>query len=226
MSNQKVVVDCQDLKKTFKEGKMHVEVLKGVDIEVFSGEMLAILGSSGSGKSTLLHLMGGLDLPTSGKVTINNTAIHDLSQKKRGQFRNKNLGFIYQFHHLLPEFNALENACMPLLIRGDKPDKAAAIGEQILTKVGLKERISHRIGELSGGERQRVAIARALVTEPVCVFADEPTGNLDNKTASHVFDLMLQLNEELSTTFVVVTHDLSIADKMHRQLNLEYGVLQ
>lgn len=225
MSNEKIVVSCDELKKTFTEGKMHVEVLKGVNIDVYNGEMLAILGASGSGKSTLLHLMGGLDLPTSGTVKINNTEIHTLSQAKRGKFRNKNLGFIYQFHHLLPEFNALENAAMPLLIRGDKPEKAQELAVQILEKVGLKERISHRIGELSGGERQRVAIARALVTEPICIFADEPTGNLDNKTASHVFDLMLQLNEELSTTFVVVTHDLTIADKMSRQLHLENGVL-
>lgn len=223
--NNNIVVRCENLKKTFTEAKIHVDVLKGVDLHVNNGEMLAILGASGSGKSTLLHLMGGLDLPTEGSVTIKGTKIHELKQGERGKFRNKNLGFIYQFHHLLPEFNALENACMPLLIRGDSPSDAKEQAGEIMKKVGLAERLTHRVGELSGGERQRVAIARALVTKPICVFADEPTGNLDNKTAAHVFDLMLQLNQEMSTTFVVVTHDLTIADQMHRQLHLENGVL-
>lgn len=223
MSN--VIVKCEKLTKSFKEGKISVDVLKGVDIEVASGEMLAILGASGSGKSTLLHLLGGLDTPTSGNVTINDIELHTLSQKERGRFRNQYLGFIYQFHHLLPEFNALENVCMPLLIRGTPPNDAKDKSAEIMNTVGLSHRLTHRIGELSGGERQRVAIARALVTEPICVLADEPTGNLDNETASHVFDLMLKLNQELSTTFVVVTHDLHIANQMNRQLYLEGGLL-
>lgn len=220
-----LIVQCEKLSKTFTEGKLNVDVLKGVDLSVQNGEMLAIIGSSGSGKSTLLHLLGGLEKPTSGSVIVNNTKVNELSARKCGDFRNQYLGFIYQFHHLLSEFNALENVCMPLLIRGTTRAEAKSKSFDILRSVGLQHRVSHRIGELSGGERQRVAIARALVTEPLCIFADEPTGNLDNKTAEHVFDIMLELQSKLNTTFIVVTHDLHLAERMDRQLTLENGVL-
>lgn len=220
-----VIVQCETLSKSFTDGKLNVDVLRGVDLSVQNGEMLAIIGSSGSGKSTLLHLLGGLDKPSSGSVIVNDTKVHELSARKCGDFRNKYLGFIYQFHHLLTEFNALENVCMPLLIRGTNQDEAKSKSLEMLKAVGLEHRVAHRIGELSGGERQRVAIARALVTDPLCVFADEPTGNLDNKTAEHVFDIMLELQSKLNTTFIVVTHDMHLAERMDRQLTLENGVL-
>jgi lipoprotein-releasing system ATP-binding protein len=222
---QQAVLQCKSLTKTFTEGHLNVDVLKSVDLAVLPGEMLAIIGVSGAGKSTLLHILGGLDKPTSGEVLVAGVDIHKLSSAQRGVIRNRHLGFVYQFHHLLAEFNALENVCMPLLIRGIHPDQARAKATPILDKVGLAQRYQHRVGELSGGERQRVAIARALVTDPVCVLADELTGNLDKKTAEQVFELMLSLNQELKTSFIAVTHDLSLASRMNRTLSLENGQL-
>ena len=222
--NNDSVISAQNLTKTFREGKLHVDVLKGINLTVKNNEMLAIVGASGSGKSTLLHCLGGLDKPTSGEVFVNGKNINQLSQKACGILRNHYLGFIYQFHHLLSEFNALENVCMPLLIRGEKTSDAKEKANDIIEKVGLTNRRFHRIGEMSGGERQRIAIARALVTEPLCVLADEPTGNLDNKTAEHVFELMLSLNEHITTSFVIVTHDINLAERMDRVLTLQNGV--
>lgn len=224
--DQKPIIQCKDLKKTYIDGKLHVEVLKGINFEVFPGERVAIMGASGSGKSTLLHLLGGLDRVTTGKVWVDDIEITSLSEAKKGEIRNKKLGFVYQFHHLLPEFNALENVCIPLLIRHVHPKKSERLARNLLDKVGLSERYFHRIGELSGGERQRVAIARALVTDSKCILADEPTGNLDNRTADHVLELMLDLNRELATSFVIVTHDVKLASRMNRILLLEDGHLK
>lgn len=221
--NLKPIVECQKLTKIFSEGKLYVEVLRGIDLQIASGEMLAILGPSGSGKSTLLHLLGGLDTPTSGSIKVCDFEMSKLSENKKGELRNKYLGFIYQFHHLLPEFTALENVCMPLLIAGVKPKIAAEKAKTILEKVGLAQRIQHRTGELSGGERQRVAIARAIINDPKCVLADEPTGNLDHKTAQTIYELIASLNQELQTAFVVVTHDLNIAKRMNRTLTIQDG---
>ncbi len=219
------VIKCENLSKTFADGKLYVEVLKNINFEVMPSEMVAIMGASGSGKSTLLHLLGGLDKPSDGKVWIAGQEISKLSETKKGQVRNRELGFVYQFHHLLPEFNAVENVCMPLLIRHVHPDEAQAKARALLDKVGLSKRYYHRVGELSGGERQRVAIARALVADSRCVLADEPTGNLDNRTADHVFELMMDLNKELQTSFVIVTHDPKLTQSMDRTLFLENGQL-
>ncbi len=222
--NDKVIA-CENLTKRFKEGKLDVEVLKGISLDISAGEKIAIVGSSGSGKSTLLHILGGLDLPTEGTVHVMGKNIAQLSDKQRGDLRNQSLGFIYQFHHLLPEFSALENVAMPLLIRGLSTAEASSKASDILAKVGLSERLSHKPGQLSGGERQRAAIARALVTNPNAVLADEPTGNLDHKTALQIFELMQNLNQEMQTAFVIVTHDMQLAEKMDKIYTLVDGRL-
>jgi len=226
MSNGQIVIRCQGLAKTYTEGPAVVEVLSSINLEVSHGERLAIVGASGSGKSTLLHLLGGLDIPTRGEIWVDNKNMAKLSDVERGQLRNHALGFVYQFHHLLPEFTALENTCMPLLIRGLSPGEAEAKARPLLERVGLGHRLQHKPGELSGGERQRAAVARALITEPKCVLADEPTGNLDYKTADQVYDLMLELNQDMGTSFVVVTHDPRLAERLDRTLHLEQGILR
>ena len=221
-----VLLACQQLDKTYRDGTQQLHVLKGINTEIKRGEMVAITGTSGSGKSTLLHILGGLDQPSAGKVLFEGESIANWSANKLADWRNQKLGFVYQFHHLLPEFNALENVSMPLLIQGISSKEASRRAMALLDIVGLANRADHRPAELSGGERQRVAIARALVNDPALVLADEPTGNLDDATALSIYQLMLQLNERLGTAFVIVTHDQALAAKLQRTLQLKQGVLQ
>ncbi|HEY9130276.1 MAG TPA: lipoprotein-releasing ABC transporter ATP-binding protein LolD [Dyella sp.] len=224
-NSRAVVLRARHIAKTYEEGGLNTEVLSDVSFDLHRGETLAIVGASGSGKSTLLHIIGGLDTLTAGEVEVEGRTLSKLSDAERGRVRNRSLGFIYQFHHLLPEFTALENVCMPLLIRGVSIAQATEDARRLLDRVGLSKRIEHKPAELSGGERQRCAVARALVTRPACVLGDEPTGNLDEANAAQVYELMLELNREIGTSFILVTHDSRLAARMDRTLELHNGRL-
>ncbi|OCG11898.1 lipoprotein-releasing ABC transporter ATP-binding protein LolD [Gilliamella apicola] len=225
MNNSQILLSAKNLCKTYNEGKMVTEVLKNVSFDIYSKSLLAIIGSSGSGKSTLLHLLGGLDKPTSGEIIFKSQQLNLLSEKEKAHLRNQEIGFVYQFHHLLPDFTALENVAMPLLISGAKPNDAKKRAMAMLESVNLVKRANHRPSELSGGERQRVAIGRALINNPALVMADEPTGNLDKTTADSIFDLLISLNRDHGTAFLVVTHDLELANKLDNQLIMRDGHL-
>ncbi|HOP22239.1 MAG TPA: lipoprotein-releasing ABC transporter ATP-binding protein LolD [Gammaproteobacteria bacterium] len=225
MNNSEIILQCHSVHQIFKDGDTEIPVLNGIDFQIEHGESVAIMGASGAGKSTLLQLLGGLDNPTSGSVILKGNDFSKQNSKKRGLLRNQYLGFVYQFHHLLPEFSALENVMMPLLIAKESKKSASIKAEQLLTKVGLKDRLTHRPAQLSGGERQRAAIARALVTNPACLLADEPTGNLDESTASEVMELMLELNKQQNNGMIIVTHDKHLASKMNKIYELSGGHL-
>jgi|TARA_B100000795_G_scaffold254968_1_gene226253 lipoprotein-releasing system ATP-binding protein len=220
-----IVIECENISKQFADGELKTNVLSDVNLSVQKGGRVAIIGSSGSGKSTLLHLLGGLDKPTIGSIKVHGQDINRLSVKALCQLRNQSLGFVYQFHHLLPEFSAVENVAIPLIIGGTKPKQAEQQAEDLLIKVGLSHRLVHKPSELSGGERQRAALARALITQPDCLLADEPTGNLDHRTAQGIFDLILELNESLGTALIIVTHDVELASQMGKMLTLKDGHL-
>jgi lipoprotein-releasing system ATP-binding protein len=222
----KIVIKATGISRGFRQGPKRVQVLSDVSLQVPSGTSMAIVGASGAGKSTLLHILGGLDRPDEGEVLVDGESLWQKSDTERSDLRNSRMGFIYQFHHLLPEFTALENVAMPLLIRGESTSVAAKRATDLLTKVGLDQRLDHKPGELSGGERQRAAVARALVGNPGCVLGDEPTGNLDERTANHVFEQLLELNTELNTSLILVTHDMRLAAKMNQRFELHMGNLK
>ena len=222
--SKSIILQCSQLTKRYTQGEIDVQVLKGVDLNIHVGERIAIMGASGSGKSTLMHLLGGLEKPTAGEVILDGVNLNKISSSKLATLRNRSLGFIYQFHHLLGEFSLLENAAMPLLIGGKSVKEAEQQASELLIRVGLEHRLKHKPAELSGGERQRAAIARALINQPKCVLADEPTGNLDSKTAEQIYQLMLELNQEMQVSFLVVTHDADLAAQMDNVLQMEDGL--